>query len=147
MPDTSPTATASTGSFIPIWQTALRDESAFAELVSRDVRLEGSIYAAPITGREKVWTVIRAAGAISDVLRFTNEAATTDRRYLEWELEALGLCLNGVSVISFDDSGMIDGVALHFRPLTGLLAFSAELGRRLGDVVGPDMFVPEPDES
>jgi hypothetical protein len=95
------------GSFVPIWQKALGDETAFDELVSPQVTLEGSIFAAPIKGRENVWTVVQAAGGMTDSLRFTYESTAPDRCYLEWELEALGQRLNGVSVIGFDGSGLI----------------------------------------
>jgi hypothetical protein len=131
---------AASGSFVPIWQKALGDETAFDELVSPDVTLEGSIFAAPINGRENVWMAVQAAGGITDSLRFTHESTAAERCYLEWELEALGQRLNGVSVISFDGSGLIDGVAFHHRPLAGVLAFSAAMGRRLGNSIGPDMF-------
>src|SRR6266446_4156900 len=102
-----------TGSFVPIWKKALGDETAFGKLASPHVRLEGSIFAAPINGREKVWTAVRAAGDITDALRFTHESTAADRCYLGWELEALGRWLDGVSVISFDSSGLIDSVAFH----------------------------------
>jgi hypothetical protein len=133
-----------TGSFVPTWRKALRDETAFAQLVRPQVRLEGSIFAAPVNGREKVWTAIRTAGDITDTLRFTRESTVADRCYLEWELDALGGRINGVSVISFDSSGLIDSMAFYHRPLAGLLAFSAEMGRRLGSSIGHEMFYPAP---
>jgi hypothetical protein len=75
-------------SILPVWTGALRDESgaAFAKAAAPHVRLEGSIFATPIDGREKVWTSLRAAGGITDTLRFTHESAAPDRSYLEWEL-------------------------------------------------------------
>jgi hypothetical protein len=78
--------------FLPIWQRALRDKSGatFAEVVAPHVRLEGSIYATPIDGREKVWASMHTAGGITGTLSFTRESAASDRSYLEWEQEALG---------------------------------------------------------
>lgn len=132
--------------FLPIWTRALRDESGatFGEVVAPHVRLEGSIFAAPIDGRERVWTSLRTAGGITDTLRFTHESAAADRSYLEWELEALGQRFKGVTVLTFDGSGLIDNVALHHRPLGAVLAFSAEMGRRLGNSVGPGVFYQGP---
>jgi hypothetical protein len=129
-------------SILPIWTGALRDESGatFAQVAAPHVRLEGSIFARPIDGREKVWTSLRTGGGITDTLSFTHESATPDRSYLEWELEALGQRFAGVTVLSFDGSGLIDNVALHHRPLGGVLAFSAEMGRRLGNSFGPGVF-------
>jgi hypothetical protein len=131
---------------LPIWRRALTDESGatFGEVVTPDVRLEGSIIATPIEGRENVWKSLRAAGAITDRLSFTHESTTSDRSYLEWELEALAEHFEGVTVLTLDDSGLIDNVAIHHRPLGAVLAFSAEMGRRLGDSVGSRVFLQAP---
>jgi len=129
-------------SILPIWTGALRDESGatFAQVAAPHVRLEGSIFARPIDGREKVWASLRAGGSITDTLSFTHESAAPGRSYLEWELEALGQRVQGVTVLTFDRTGLIDNVALHHRPLGAVLAFSAEMGRRLGNSPGPGVF-------
>jgi hypothetical protein len=51
-------------SILPIWTRALRDESGatFGQVAAPHVRLEASIFAAPIEGRDKVWASLRAAG-------------------------------------------------------------------------------------
>jgi hypothetical protein len=120
----------------------LRDKSGttFARAAAPHVRLEGSIFAAPVDGREKVWTSLRTAGGIPGTLSFTHESATADHSYLEWELEALGQRIQGVTVLTLDSTGLIDNIALHHRPLGAVLAFSAEMGRRLGDSLGPGVF-------
>ena len=132
--------------FLPIWRAALGDKSGatFAEFVSPHVRLEGSIYATPVDGREKVWKSMLTAGRITSFLRFTQESASPDRVYLEWEQQALGRRFSGVTVLTFGGSGLIDNVALHYRPLGAVLAFSAEMGRRLGDSVGRGVFYQAP---
>jgi hypothetical protein len=133
-------------SFLPIWTGALRDESGatFAQVAAPHVRLEGSIFATLIDGSENVWTSLRTAAGITDTLSFTHESAAPDRSYLEWELEALGQRFQGVTVLTLDSSGLIDHVALHHRPLGGVLAFSAEMGRRLGDSLGAGVFYQAP---
>lgn len=138
-----------TRSILPVWTGALRDESGatFAQVAAANVRLEGSIFASPIDGREQVWTSLRTAGGITDRLGFTHESASPDRSYLEWELEALGQRFQGVTVLTLDSSGLIQHVALHHRPLGGVLAFSAEMGRRLGESLGPGVFYQSPHAS
>lgn len=132
--------------FLPIWRGALADESGgtFGEVVTPDVTLEGSIFGAPINGRGNVWTSLRTAGGITDTLNFTHELTASARSYLEWELEALAERFEGVTVLTFDGSGLIDHVAIHHRPLGTVLAFSAEMGRRLGNSVGPGVFYQAP---
>lgn len=100
------------------------------------MRLEGSIFATPVDGREEVWTSLRTAGGITDTLSFTHELTEPGRSYFEWELDALAQRFDGVTVLTFDGSGLIVNVALHHRPLGGVLAFSAEMGRRLGNSLG-----------
>jgi hypothetical protein len=135
--------------YLPIWAQALGDDSGaiFREVVAPHVRLEGSIFATPVDGREKVWASLRTAGGITDALSFTYESAAPDRSYLEWELEALAQRFKGVTVLAFDSSGLIDNVAIHHRPLGAVLAFSAEMGRRLGNSVGPGVFYHAPKSS
>jgi hypothetical protein len=135
----------STQSILPVWRAALSDETAFGKAVTPQVRLEGSTFAAPLSGREKVWTALRTAGGITEALNFTHESTTSERSYLEWELKALGRRFEGVTVLTFDSSGLIENVALHHRPLGGVLAFSAEMGRRLGNSLGSDMFFEAPE--
>jgi len=134
--------------FGPVWNEALSDESGakFREVATPDVSLEGSVFAAPIEGRDKVWTSFRAAAGITDKLTFIEESTGPDRTFLTWEQEALGQVAEGVTVLGFDSAGLVDNVAIHHRPLAVVLAFSAELGRRLGDSVGPGVFYqPESD--
>jgi hypothetical protein len=128
--------------FLPIWRRALGDKSGatFAEVVAPHVRLEGSIYATPIDGRDKVWTCMRTAAGFTDILSFTHESTAQDRSYLEWEQEGLALRIAGVTVLTFDESGLIVNVALHHRPFGAVLAYSEEMGRRLGNSVGPAVF-------
>ncbi|MCU1471734.1 MAG: hypothetical protein JWQ39_2883 [Glaciihabitans sp.] len=129
-----------TPSILPMWRTALSDEAAFSKAVTEQVTLKGSVIAAPISGRANVWTAIRTAGDFTEKLTFIHESTTTERSYLEWELATLGQHFEGVTVLSFDSSGLIRGVAFHHRPLGGVLAVSAEMGRRLGNSLGADMF-------
>jgi hypothetical protein len=81
-----------------------------------------------------------------ETLSFTRESTAPGRSYLEWELEALDRRFEGITVLSFDSSGLVDDVAVHHRPLGAVLAFSAELGRRLGDSLGPDLVHREPQD-
>src|SRR5882757_882203 len=134
--------------FLPVWREALSDASGttFRGVVAEQVRLEGSVFAAPIDGREKVWKSLRTAGGITDTLSFTRESTAPGRSYLEWELEALDRRFEGITVLSYDRSGLVDNVAVHHRPLGAVLAFSAELGRRLGVSFYRDLYHREPQD-
>ncbi len=116
-------------------------------MVAPHARLEGSIFATPIDGRDKVWASMRTAAGITDALSFTRESTAQDRSYLEWEQEGLAQRIDGITVLTFDESGLIVNVALHHRPLGAVLAYSAEMGRRLGNSVGADVFYQIPQVS
>jgi hypothetical protein len=126
------------------WGDSLADPSgaAFAEIVSADVVLEGSIFALPVRGRQAVWATLRAAAGIYDALTFTSDAERDGRAYLDWTATALGLRVAGVTVLYVDQSGRFASIALHHRPLGAAIAFSAELGSRLAGQVSADHFYP-----
>jgi hypothetical protein len=46
-----------------------------------------------------------AAGGITSFVRFTQESASPDRIYLEWEQQALGQRFSGVTILTFGGSG------------------------------------------
>jgi hypothetical protein len=124
------------------WSESFTDPSgaAFAAIVRADVVLEGSIFARPIHGRQAVWTTLQTAAGIYDTLAFACDAQRDGRAYLDWAGAALGQAIAGVTVLRLDDSSLVASVAIHHRPLGAVIAFSAELGRRLAGQVDADHF-------
>jgi hypothetical protein len=112
------------------WSESFSDPSgqAFAAIVNPGIELDGSIFARPVHGRDDVWTTLRAAPGIYDSLTFTSDAASDRRFYLEWTATALGMPVQGVTILAIDDQNRFASVAIHHRPLAAVLAFSAELG-------------------
>ncbi len=128
------------------WSESFTDPSgaAFKAIVSPGITLEGSIFALPVHGREAVWMTLRAASDIYDSLAFTADAARDRRVYLEWNATALGMPIDGVTILALDDYDQFTSVAIHRRPLAAVLAFSAEMGRRLAASPGADHFYQAP---
>ena len=128
------------------WSESFTDPSgaAFASIVRADVVLEGSIFVRPIRGRQAVWTTLRTAAGIYDTLAFISDAERDGRAYLDWTATALGQPVAGVTVLRLDDSGLFASVAIHHRPLGAVIAFSAEMGRRLAGQVGAGHFYQPP---
>jgi hypothetical protein len=116
------------------WADAFADPSgeAFAALGSPDVELDGCIFARPVHGRHAALTALATASGIYDAMSFTSEAATGSRLYTEWSATALGMRVEGITILSFDDQGHVTWAAVHQRPLAAVLTFSAEMARRLG---------------
>lgn len=115
------------------WTGAFADSSgaAFKAIVAGEVTLAGSVFDAPIVGADAVWKTLRTAASIYDDIQFTTSYDASDRHFLEWDGHALGHAIAGVTVLSTRDDGAIVEVRIHHRPLPALLAFAAELDRRL----------------
>jgi hypothetical protein len=124
------------------WRESFADPGgeAFAAIVSADVELDGSALARPVHGRHDVWTVLRTAATVYDSLVFTHDAAGEGRAYLEWTATALGMQIDGVTVLVLDGQGPFARVAVYHRPLAAVLAFSAEMARRLATGPGAGHF-------
>jgi hypothetical protein len=118
---------------IAAWRAAVSDESgkAFADLVHEDVILEGSVLPEPITGRDAVRSAIRESSRLYDRLEFTHETRSSDRTYFEWEGDALGRPVWGVTALSLGTDGRINRVVLSHRPLPVVDKFAAALANRL----------------
>ena len=115
------------------WTGAFADPSgaAFKAIVAAEVTLTGSVFDTPTVGVDAVWKTMRTAASIYDDLQFTNFYDASDRLFLEWEGHALGHDIAGITVLRTRDDGAIVEVRIHHRPLPALLAFAAELDRRL----------------
>jgi pimeloyl-ACP methyl ester carboxylesterase len=125
------------------WTEAFASKSAerFGAAFADDVVLEGATLMRPVAGREQVMRVMGAASGIYESLRFTHEATSGPRTYLEWEATALGgPDLKGVTILVRDGSGQVVSAAIHHRPLAASLRFSAELRRRLAGLIDPSHF-------
>ncbi|MGW5464046.1 alpha/beta fold hydrolase [Streptomyces sp. NPDC003996] len=125
------------------WTSAFAQKSAavFAEAFAADVVLEASVLARPVEGRDQVKSVMGAASAVYESLRFTRETTNGSRTYLEWEATAFGgRPIEGVTILTKDASGRIVRAAIHHRPLDAVNRFSAELRSRLRGVIGAEHF-------
>ena len=121
---------------------AVRDDTgeSFAAITEPDITLSGSIFARPIAGRAQVLLTLRTASGIYDELTFTSAAEAPSRAYLDWTARALGLDIDGVTVLAVGPAGTFTSIALHHRPLGAVLAFSRELQSRLDGLIEPGHF-------
>jgi hypothetical protein len=116
---------------------AAQQRDAFAATFAPDVALHASALRRPVTGRDDVAYVMGEASQIYENLVFVNEAQDGRMTFLEWHAETRsGVSLEGVTLLERDDAGLISRVAIHHRPLDGVLAFSAELRDRTLDRLG-----------
>jgi hypothetical protein len=80
----------------------------------------------------------------TDELTFTSAAEAPGRAYLDWTARALGLDIDGITVLTVGPAGTFTSIAIHHRPLGAVLAFSREMGRRLDCRIEPGHFDAAP---
>jgi pimeloyl-ACP methyl ester carboxylesterase len=125
------------------WQAAFADKSAarFEKGLTPDVVLEASVLVSPIRGRAQVAAVMEEASGIYERLEFTGNATEGNVSYLQWRALAFGgREIFGVTILTRDEDGKISHAAIHHRPLTVALKFSAAMRDRLQGVVDASHF-------
>lgn len=124
------------------WSHSFADPSgeAFGEILADNVELAGSVVVQPVYGRHAVWSCLRTGSSLFESIEFTERAVAGPRVYLEWTGSALGMRMDGVMVLVLDADGQFARVAVYHRPLAAVLAFSAEMARRLATGPGADHF-------
>lgn len=121
---------------------AFRDDTgeSFAAITAPDITLSGSTMSRPIAGRDQVWLVLHAAAGVYDELTFTSAAETPGQAHLDWKARALGLDIDGVTVLTVGPAGTFTGIAIYHQPFGAVLAFSHEMEQRLNGQIEPGHF-------
>jgi pimeloyl-ACP methyl ester carboxylesterase len=125
------------------WAQAFGDKSEgrFTENFDEAVMFEASAMTARVEGRERVATILGAASKLYEALEFTHRAQDGDHSFMEWKARLHnGEPVSGITVLTTSASGKIIGIAIHHRPLPGLLRFSSELRRALTEKIEPELF-------
>ena len=125
------------------WRKAFftRDANAFAEGFAQNVVLEASALRKSVEGRDRVRQMLWTAAEIYESLVFTDQASSGQRISIEWGATAFGgKQLRGSTILVTNEEGKIDHAVIQHRPLDGLLAFSAELGKRMSSVEDAEYF-------
>jgi hypothetical protein len=115
------------------WLQIIREESleAFAGHFAQDATLDASVLDEQVKGPRGIRRLFSATASMYETFAFTRETTQGSRTYLEWEGTTLGLAVVGVTILARNSVGKIESVRLMHCPRQPLLAFSAELARRL----------------
>lgn len=116
-------------------------EEAFAAAFATDAVLDTSIASQPIVGPTGIWRFFEASRTMYDSIRFTHDTSAGSRTCLEWEGKFQGRDIAGTTILAFDANGAITSIQLFHRPYEQVIAYSAELGRRLRDKIDPSIFL------
>ena len=104
----------------------------FAAAFASDAVLETSVLNGPCVGVDAIGAFFAAtAGGMYDALAFTQETVDGRKTYLEWEGKAFGENVGGVTILTRDETGLIESIRLYHRPIQMVQRFSVELAKRL----------------
>jgi len=112
-------------------------QEAFASAFTQDVVLDTSVASAPIVGAVAIRTFFDLTRAMYDEIAFVHETRSDTRTHLEWEGRFAGRAIAGTTILAHDAEGAIESIRLYHRPYEQVVAFSAELARRLAGKVDP----------
>jgi hypothetical protein len=116
-------------------------QEVFAAAFTQDVVLDTSVASGPMVGATAIRHFFDATRAMDDAIAFVHETSSSSRTCLEWEGSFEGRPVAGTTILARDAVGTIESIRLYHRPYGQVLAFSAELARRLerkADVTADD---------
>jgi len=106
-------------------------EEDFANAFTAQATLEASVLAEPLTGPSAIWRFFAATRGMYDRIAFIGETKTDKATYLEWAEQFHGKPVAGMTVLTFNEQGLIEAVRLYHRPYHQVIAFAGELTSRL----------------
>jgi hypothetical protein len=115
-------------------------QEAFATAFTKDVVLDASVASAPIVGAGAIRAFFDATRAIYDEIAFVHETRSGARTHLEWEGRFHGQEIAGATILVHNADGAIASIRLYHRPYEQVMAFSAELARRLAGKLDRKIF-------
>lgn len=115
-------------------------QEAFAAAFTRGAVLDTSVASTPIVGAVAIRAFFDATRAMYDEIAFVHETRSGTRTHLEWEGKFAGQAIAGSTILSRNAEGEIKSIRLYHRPYEQVVAFSAELARRLAGKVDTQTF-------
>jgi hypothetical protein len=115
-------------------------QKAFAAAFSKNIVIDTSIATQSIVGPVDLRNFFDASRTMYDVINFTHETRSASRTCLEWEGKFQGKDIAGTTILAFDANGVIESIQLYHRPYAQVVAYSAELGRRLKGKIDSSIF-------
>lgn len=112
--------------YIAVWKAALhsKDENYLASLLADDVVFHSPAVHSPQKGKALALKYLNAAKIVLNNENFTylNEWVNETSAILEFSTMLDGILVNGIDMITWDDSGKIIDFKVMMRPLKGINA-------------------------
>ncbi|MGY3449696.1 nuclear transport factor 2 family protein [Bradyrhizobium sp. USDA 4353] len=115
------------------------DLGALRELLHPDAVFESPVVHTPQRGRDITFKYLASAEKVlgGPGFKYVGEWRNATGAVLEFENEIEGIKLNGVDIISFDDSGLITHFKVMVRPLKAVNLLHRLMGEQLAAMTKP----------
>ncbi len=103
------------------------------ELLADDVVFHSPVVFTPQRGKDITTLYLAGASQVlgGDSFRYTKEVLSGDTAVLEFETSVEGKYVNGVDIVTCDDSGRIVEFRVMIRPLQAIQAVHEQMGKML----------------
>jgi hypothetical protein len=124
------------------WEDIVRNASAeqFAAAFTPTATLETAVTNMPIEGAAAIRVFMLAAAALYERLAFTNETRGDGVIYLEWDGDAFGEPVAGITAFHHNTAGKFEAIRLQHRRLCTIVRFARELAKKLEGQFPADLF-------
>ena len=110
-----------------------RDMDAGLALFADDATLDSPVAFNPFTGIEQVSVVLRAVFETFEDFHYTDEFANSDGKHaLIFGARVGDKSVQGLDLLTTDDSGRITNLTVMIRPLSGLVALAEAMAPKVG---------------
>lgn len=132
--DTNPPGTA--------WMEIVKKNgtSGFATSFTADARLQTSVLSKAVVGPTLIGAFFAATSKMYEHIVFTAETVDGAKIYLEWDGIYGGKSVAGATLLTRDESGLINNIKLFHSPFPVVHEFSSGLKERLEGTLGQDFF-------
>lgn len=114
--------------------------SDFAASFTADASLQTSALSKAVVGPRLIGAFFAATGKMYERIEFTAETVDGAKTYLEWEGVYAGKPVAGVTILTRNESGLINNIKLYQSPFPVVREFSSGLKERLEGTFGQDFF-------
>lgn len=132
--DTNPPGTA--------WMQIVKKKGTgeFAASFTADASLQTSPLSKAVVGPTLIGAFFTATSTMYEDFVFTAETVDGGKTYLEWEAIHGGKPIAGVTILTRNESGLINNIKLFQSPFPVVREFSSGLKERLAGSLGQDFF-------
>jgi hypothetical protein len=114
--------------------------SDFATFFTADVSLQTSALSKTVVGPTLIGAFFTATSTMYEHFEFTAETVDGVKTYLEWDAIHGGKPIAGTTIITRNESGLINNIKLFQSPFAVVREFSSGLKGRLEGTLGQDFF-------